>query len=66
MSIQKKSLISTLKTAKKANITKDEFTLDHGRSVAKAQPVLKLQTKSSLVAKSASKFKTAVKTAVKS
>ena len=59
MSIEKKSLISTLKSAKKANVVKEEFSMEHGRNAVKAQPVLKLS------AKAASKHVTAAKTAVK-
>jgi hypothetical protein len=55
MSIQKKSLISTLKAAKKANITKTEASLDHAHSSVKAQPVAKLVTKAQLSVKGASK-----------
>lgn len=47
MSIEKKSLISTLKSAKKANVAKDEISFDHGRSAVKAQPIVKLVTKAS-------------------
>jgi len=47
MSIEKKSLISTLKSAKKANVAKDEISFDHGRSAVKAQPIVKLVKKAS-------------------
>ena len=57
MSIEKKSLISTLKSAKKANVVKEEFSMEHGRSAVKAQPVLKLTTKAVK--------KLAIKTAIK-
>ena len=75
MSIQKKSLISALKTAKKANLTKEEISFDHARNVVKAQPVvklagktsaaLKLASKQSAAAKAVRKFQAAAKTAVK-
>lgn len=58
MSIEKKSLISTLKSAKKANVVKEEFSMDHGRNAVKAQPVTKLAMK-------AAAKKLAMKTAVK-
>jgi hypothetical protein len=45
MSIQKKSLISTLKSAKKANLTKPEVHFDNTRKDIKAQPVLKTSQK---------------------
>jgi len=45
MSIQKKSLISTLKSAKKANLTKPEVHFDHTRKDIKAQPILKTSQK---------------------
>jgi hypothetical protein len=39
MSIQKKSLISTLKAAKKANVTKNEVSFDHSaKGSLKASP----------------------------
>lgn len=57
MSIEKKSLISTLKSAKKANVVKEEFSMEHGRSAVKAQPVAKLSIKAGK--------KLAMKTAVK-
>ena len=53
MSIQKKSLISTLKSAKKANLTKEEISLDHARNTVKAQPVMKTAVKA--VAKAVAK-----------
>jgi hypothetical protein len=66
MSIEKKSLISTLKSAKKANIAKDELSVDHGRTAVKAQPVVKMASKMKLAAKMATKNKLATKTATKS
>ena len=57
MSIQKKSLINTLKAAKKANLTKkDEVSLDHAHSSVKAQPVIKLASKTQPVSKAVSKY----------
>ena len=41
MSIQKKSLISTLKTAKKANVAKEDLS-DHSRSSAVGSPSKKI------------------------
>lgn len=62
MSIEKKSLISTLKSAKKANlaneISHDQMTRTAG---AKAQPVAKLANKIQLAVKTASKASAAVK-----
>ena len=49
MSIQKKTLISTLKSAKKANLTKSEVSLDHSHSTIKAQPVMKSAKKQPVV-----------------
>ena len=70
MSIQKKTLISTLKSAKKANLTKNEVSLDHAHSSIKAQPIVKAVAKGNLsnklVTKAAAKFALAKKTALKS
>ena len=55
MSIEKKSLISTLKSAKKANVTKDEVSFDHARTSTKAQPVVKTSQKFKPVSKLAKK-----------
>ena len=56
MSIPKKSLISTLRTAKKANVAKDEFSLDHtSQSFGVTQPVRKLAAKASLKTTAAAK-----------
>ncbi len=56
MSIEKKSLISTLKSAKKANLANE---ISHDQSTrtagAKAQPVVKYASKVKLVSKAASK-----------
>jgi len=65
MSIEKKSLISTLKSAKKANLTKDEISFDHGRSAAKAQPVMKLASKAQPVVKASAKAQPVVKASAK-
>ena len=65
MSIEKKSLISTLKSAKKANlateISHDQVTRTAG---AKAQPVMKFASKVKLVSKASAKT-TAASKAVK-
>jgi hypothetical protein len=67
MSIEKKSLISTLKSAKKANLANE---ISHDQSTrtagAKAQPVVKLAVKNSLAMKAAVKSSLATKAAVKS
>jgi hypothetical protein len=55
MSIQKKSLINTLKAAKKANLTKNEASLDHAHRSIKAQPVLKGASKTLAAVKLVSK-----------
>ena len=55
MSIQKKSLINTLKAAKKANLTKNEASLDHAHRSIKAQPVLKGDSKTLAAVKLVSK-----------
>jgi hypothetical protein len=65
MSIQKKSLISTLKSAKKVNIMKGEVSLDHSQSSIKAQPIVKLSGKTSAVYKLTTKATTKVKAAQK-
>jgi len=65
MSIEKKSLISTLKSAKKANVAKDGISFDHGRSAVKAQPIVKAASKKVLAVKAATKKVLAVKTAIK-
>lgn len=56
MSIEKKSLISTLKSAKKANLANE---ISHDQSTrtagAKAQPVVKYASKVKLVSKAVSK-----------
>jgi len=72
MSIEKKSLLSTLKSAKKANVIKDEISVDamSRNAGAKAQPANKLSIKSQATAKLSTKAqavkKLAVKAAVKS
>jgi len=73
MSIEKKSLISTLKSAKKANFAKDDISLNHGRNTAKTSPSVRLASKAAskaatkLATKAVAKAvtKTAMKTAVK-
>jgi hypothetical protein len=65
MSIEKKSLISTLKSAKKANIAKDEVSFDHSRNAVKAQPVVKAASKAQPVVKAAAKAQPVVKAARK-
>ena len=54
MSIEKKSLISTLKSAKKANLA-NEISHDQTRTGAKAQPVMKLSAKAQPVIKLSAK-----------
>lgn len=68
MSIQKKSLISTLQSAKKANIAREHVGTEAGtKTVAlKASPVRKLAGKSSLAMKAANKSNLATKAALKS
>ena len=67
MSIEKKSLISTLKSAKKANlaneISHDQSTRTSG---TKVQPVTKAAIKANLEAKAAKKTNLAAKAAIKS
>ena len=60
MSIQKKSLISTLRTTKKANIAKDDF----GMSPATASPVIKQGVTKQLVIKQSVVKQSVVKQAV--
>src|SRR5260370_590116 len=66
MSIEKKSLISTISCAKKANLANE---ISHDQSTrttgAKAQPVLKLAAKNSLAVKAAAKNSLAMKAAAK-
>jgi uncharacterized RmlC-like cupin family protein len=66
MSIEKKSLISTLKSAKKANLANE---ISHDQSTrttgVKAQPVIKLAAKQNLVTKAAIKSNLVSKAAVK-
>jgi hypothetical protein len=55
MSIEKKSLISTLKSTKKANLANEISHDQSTRTAVKAQPVLKSAQKITLAAKSAIK-----------
>jgi hypothetical protein len=66
MSIEKKSLISTLKSAKKANLA-NEISHDQTTrtAAAKAQPVVKFASKVRPVAKFASKVRPVAKFASK-
>jgi hypothetical protein len=67
MSIQKKSLISTLQSTKKANIAKETVTPEGTTKAAglKASPISKLSAKYKLVQKAAGKQVTAQKAAGK-
>ena len=67
MSIEKKSLISTLKSAKKANLA-NEISHDQSTRTAgtKVQPVTKAAIKTNLAAKAAVKTSLAMKAASKS
>ena len=65
MSIQKKSLISTLKTAKKANVASTTDTDVKGTTVASMRPSFKLATKGHLKAAPRAAFKTALKASTK-
>jgi hypothetical protein len=65
MSIQKKSLISALQSAKKANLAKETGSSDVSKSSAKASPVFKMGGKNQLVAKASLKTSTAKKAAAK-
>jgi len=66
MSIEKKSLISTLKSTKKANLANEISHDQSTRTVgAKAQPVMKLAAKNSLAVKAAAKNSLAMKAAAK-
>jgi hypothetical protein len=66
MSIEKKSLISTLKSAKKANMA-SEISHDQSTRTAgtKVQPVTKAAIKTNLVAKAVKKTNLAAKAAIK-
>jgi hypothetical protein len=67
VSIQKKSLINTLKSAKKANVVKDDVTVSSAtaspvkmnpslRATTKMSPVTKLGKKSAATVRLATKF----------
>ncbi len=61
MSIQKKSLINTLKTTKKANVAKEDFSV----SAATASPVFKHAVRKDAVTKNLVRKDAVVKSAVR-